>query len=403
MYSDSKITPEGTRDLLLMESTARRIIESKLSSLYKMRGYSRIETPTLEFFDVFNRKSCGIPAENMYKLCDSKGRIMVLRCDNTLPIARVAATRLKEMSIPIRLYYSQNVFSVNPSLSGMSNERPQSGIELIGYSGIRADLEIILTAFAAFECCSIDNYKIEIGTADFFSTLCSSLNIDDEKKSEISMLTEAKNYQALSDLLNQLPASPEINVLKRLPRLTGGTEVIDFVQSAGLTSEELKPLLYLEELYERLIKLGYKDRVSIDLGLVHRSNYYTGMVFRGYIAGSGVTVISGGRYDNLIDEFGRSLPGAGFGVTVDELADVILSENRVPAPKTPEVIIFAADKEEEKAVELLKEYAGRGIICENSIFSGIEETLAYAKRRHISKLVYIEGDKVNEREVGDIK
>lgn len=113
-----RATPEGTRDLLFEECAARREVESRLSGLFKARGYNRVITPTLEFFDVFDRESAGMPLETLYNITDSHGRLMVLRPDNTLPIARIAATRLREEAIPLRLFYSQNVFRRNPGLTG---------------------------------------------------------------------------------------------------------------------------------------------------------------------------------------------------------------------------------------------------------------------------------------------
>ena len=82
----------------------------------------------------------------------------------------------------------------------------------------------------------------------------------------------------------------------------------------------LEPLAYLRNIYRLLMQLGLQNKVNIDLGLVHRGNYYTGTVFRGYIEGSGITVLSGGRYDGLLGEFGCPLPATGFGVEVDALA-----------------------------------------------------------------------------------
>src|SRR5699024_8931175 len=117
MKNYSKITPEGTRDYLFEESDALRAVERQLADLFKSRGYKKIVTPTIEFFDVFNRESAGTLPEALYTMTDAYGRLLVLRPDSTLPIARVAATRLKGATLPLRLYYNQNVFSRRPKLS----------------------------------------------------------------------------------------------------------------------------------------------------------------------------------------------------------------------------------------------------------------------------------------------
>ena len=185
MKNYSKITPEGTRDYLFEESDALRAVERQLADLFKSRGYKKIVTPTIEFFDVFNRESAGTLPEALYTMTDAYGRLLVLRPDSTLPIARVAATRLKGATLPLRLYYNQNVFSRRPKLSGHNDETSQSGIELIGAKGLRADLEVITMAIQALELCGAPDYQIEIGHAGYFKSLCASLSCDEESVSAI--------------------------------------------------------------------------------------------------------------------------------------------------------------------------------------------------------------------------
>ena len=106
------ITPEGTKDLLFGECIIRRDIENTLLDLFKSRGYCEMITPGLEFFDVFNLNSQYFPQENLYKLTDSKGRLLVMRPDSTMPIARVVATRLRDASCAtISLYTRQSLHS----------------------------------------------------------------------------------------------------------------------------------------------------------------------------------------------------------------------------------------------------------------------------------------------------
>ena len=110
------ITPEGTKDLLFGECIIRRNIENTLMGLFRSRGYSETITPGLEFFDVFNLNSRYFPQENLYKLTDSKGRLLVMRPDTTMPIARIVATRLRDAVLPLKLCYAQAVYTTEPSL-----------------------------------------------------------------------------------------------------------------------------------------------------------------------------------------------------------------------------------------------------------------------------------------------
>ena len=126
MTQNRLITPEGTKDYLFEEAVLRRNIENKLRDAFAFRGYHEVVTPALEFLDVFTTSENGMPIEQMYKLSDAKGRLMVLRPDSTMPIARLCATRLKNEKLPLRLYYNQPVYSVTPSLRGRSDEMLQS-------------------------------------------------------------------------------------------------------------------------------------------------------------------------------------------------------------------------------------------------------------------------------------
>jgi len=395
----SKVTPEGTRDLLFEECSARRIMESRLSALFKSRGYNRIITPSIEFFDVYDRDSAGILPETMYKLTDSQGRLMVLRPDNTLPIARVAATRLKDMKLPIRLYYTQKVFRQSPSLTGFNDEAAQSGIELIGAKGIRADLEIITTAVDALDECGAKDYRIEIGHAGFFKALSESLNTDDETREKISALIESKNYAALNDILDNIESNQTTKAIKMLPRLFGGEEVLDKAAQLCNSDDAQKSLDYLRSVYSRLSDLGLGNKVNIDLGLVHRSNYYTGVVFRGYIEGSGITVLSGGRYDMLIGEFGNSLPAMGFGVEVDALANAMLSRGEIRPPKPADVLVFGEDGCEIKALKYITELIEKGFICENSVFETEQQSYKYAVEKGIKRFVLVTEEKITESKI----
>ena len=116
------ITPEGTQDLLFDECIIRRSVENTIHSIFRKSGYSELITPGLEFFDVFNLNSRHFPQESLYKLVDSKGRLIVLRPDSTTPMARVVATRLKDAPLPLRLYYNQCVYNISPLLTGIASK-----------------------------------------------------------------------------------------------------------------------------------------------------------------------------------------------------------------------------------------------------------------------------------------
>ena len=102
-----KITPEGTKDFLFEECTAVNKVSKIMDDVFASKGYNQVFTPSMEFFDTFALKHSGISQEDMFILTDKKGRLMVLRPDSTLPIARMVATRLQSEPLPLRLSYNQ--------------------------------------------------------------------------------------------------------------------------------------------------------------------------------------------------------------------------------------------------------------------------------------------------------
>lgn len=351
MKKYSNITPEGSRDFLFEECDDRRRVEHRLSDLFKDGGYRKVMTPAIEFFDVFKSDNTGIQADEMFKLSDAAGRTTVLRPDNTMPIARMVATRLTHEDFPVRLYYNQSVFVRNKDLAGKTNEIAQSGIELIGDGSEDADIEVIRLAFDSLNCCGLNNFKIEIGNAAFFNTILNKLRLNDSGKAEICNLIEEKNYAALGDMLDRLGDSRETRLIKQLPRLFGGAEVIKKAKSLYGDSEAVKALDYLNKVYSSLCALGLKDSVIIDLGLVNRSNYYTGVIFHGYAEGSGLTILSGGRYDNLLGEFGMNAPAIGFAVEVGAVCEAL---NETINSSRPIRIALTKGRLEKSSVGLFK-------------------------------------------------
>lgn len=396
MKNYSKITPEGTKDYLALESRAIRCVEKRLSEVFKSKGYEKVMTPTIEFFDVFNRESSGYSPENLYSLTDSYGRLLVLRPDSTLPIARLVSTRFQNARLPLRLYYNQNVFLRQKNLTGRSDEAVQSGIELIGVSGLRADLEVITTAVEAVENCTSADFKLEIGHAGFFKALCSKLNVDDETVSEIYTLVEDRNFVSLNNILDKIGKSDVTDCIRNLPRFFGGLEVIEKAKEIDLGDEGTESLDYLKELYVLLCNAGLENKIVIDLSLVNRTNYYTGIIFKGYLQGSGVSVVSGGRYDSLGAEFGRDMPSTGFGIETGDLASVVLSRNELDSEKLPEIIVFGETEYVVDAFEYSKKLRANGVYCENSTFETLEETKEYALSKGIKKICVIKADGVRE-------
>lgn len=383
------ITPEGTKDLLFGECVVRRNIENTLLKLFKSRGYSEMITPGLEFFDVFNMKSRYFPQETLYKMTDSKGRLLVMRPDSTMPIARVVATRLKDAELPLKLCYNQTVYRNESALKGRSDETVQAGIELIGSEMKMADLEVISAAVDSLNAFGLE-YSLELGHIGVFKALVDRLEADETDKEYIRKLIENKNFPALNDFLDTFGNTAVTAALKKLPALFGGEEIFEKAEEL-IPDENVKRILdELREVYRDTAEICGKDgNITVDLGLVNKTDYYTGLIIKGYLKGHGEEVISGGRYDKLISDFGYDIPAVGFAVNVNAVSKVIERNGILPAEPSTDVIVFAEEGCEVAAIKQARELREQGFIVENALFGDIEFVREYAKEKRIGKVVVV--------------
>ena len=246
---------------------------------------------------------------------------------------------------------------------GHKGEFLQVGAELIGADGLAADKDILSAAFAALSRTGADNFRIELGHAEIYKALIEELGADAASSEAIRRLIENKSFAALGDALQPFGSKPAAKALSAMPQLFGGIEVLDEVESLTGNVRVLGATAYLRRLYQALDEAGYGDRIMIDLGLVHEMDYYTGIMFRGYIGGAGAAILAGGRYNALCAKFGRDLPAGGFGIDVESVAESLQGASRPEVATRRDTVRIALTKGRlaKKTLELLEKV---GITCE---------------------------------------
>ena len=272
----------------------------------------------------------------------------------------------------------------------------QTGIELIGSSAEMADLEVISTAIEVLASSASKSFSLEIGDVRLFRELVNKLDTDEENKEIIRNYIETKNYPALNDFLDTIGKNEITHALKKLPRLFGGEEI--FEKTSKLFSDEKIDAILsnLKDLYKKISKIIGSGTLTVDLGMVNRTDYYTSVIIKGYLEGYGEEVLSGGRYDKLIKDFGYDVPAVGFAVNVDAVTDVEIKNTEVQS-KTVDAVVFAECGYEMKALELAESLRKEGKIIEMSLFETLAETREYCRERNISKLI-IADENVKEAE-----
>ncbi len=396
-----KNIPEGMRDMIGKEITPSEKIGTILCDMYRKRGYEKVVTPALEYYDVFNFESQTIPEENMYKLTDTSGRLVVIRPDNTTPLARIASTRLKNAPKPIKLYYNQNVFRIPKDYSGKRSEFTQTGIEIIGGDVKKADAEVIVTALRTLREISSfyggqPNYKLEIGHVGFCKALLSSMDLDPEQLEKVTSYVSAKSSASLDiGLEPSQKVDQAMEIIRQLPGLFGNREVLKKARELCTDNADASAVIdYLEEIFDILECNGLSENISIDLAIVNDMEYYTGLVFKGYLEYTGEAVLGGGRYDSLLCNFDADAAATGFGVNLSLISDKLtrIFGNNEEKPKTT-LVHYSSPALLSRAINYMENCDG---ICELSCFESLTDALNYASSTGIDKVVEVNAAGIRE-------
>lgn len=316
--------PEGTRDLILGECTAKKRLQDAIEQVFDSYGYKEIVTPSIEFYQTYQTGFEQIQDEAMYKFFDHNGSILTLRMDMTVPIARVAATKFKDQNPPLRFRYCANVYKVKESFAGKRNEVTDCGIELLGLNEKQSDLEILVCALEVMECMQQEPYTLEIGNVNFFHTAVELLGLTKDETETLADLIDRKSLTELKEYLNTLMlTAADKQFFLQLPWLCGSADMLEDALACCFDERLKKIVENLQQLYRQLAELGYENRITFDLGKLPHLNYYSGILFEGFVPGIGTSVLSGGRYDSLLEKFGEPLPAIGFSVKLDAVLPVL--------------------------------------------------------------------------------
>ena len=394
-------TPEGVRDIYGIEYKKKLMIEDKLQKVLHLYGYQDIQTPMFEYFDVFGKEVGTIPSKDLYKFFDKEGNTLVLRPDITPSIARVATTVYEAEHMPIRLCYKGNTFINHSNYLGRLRENTQLGAELIGVDSIEADAEMVAMAVESLKEVGLNDFQIHIGNVDFFEGLIKETKLEEADELHLRELIANRNSFGVDELLENKQAKVTVKTaFQILPELIGGTEILKEAKKIALNFETLEAVKRLENIYEILVSYGVEKYITFDLSMNGTYGYYTGIIFRGYTYGTGDAIVKGGRYDNLLEKFGKPSPSIGFVIVVDELMSAFGRQKvEIPCEYKTTYILYDEGRHSE-AVALAKDFRKNGKqteLAKKNASQSLEAYVTYAKQHMCISMMYLK--KNNEIEM----
>lgn len=397
-------TPDGVRDTYGTECEKKRNLLAKLHHVLKLYSYHDIETPTFEFFDIFNRDKGSVPSNEMYKFFDRDNNTLVLRPDITPSIARCVAKYYADEDFPVRLCYTGNTYINTLKLQGKLKETTQIGAELINDDSTAADAEIISTVIDCFKEIGIKDFQIEIGSMDYFVGLVKESGISEETAVRIKEYINIKNFFGLSEYLKELNVPDNIKeAFLAFDSLFGGEEMIDRAISYVANDMSVQACERLRRIYKALSYYGYETNIGFDLSMLDGYNYYTGIIFRGYTYGTGDAIVTGGRYNNLLKQFGKDAPSIGFAFKVDELMNAMNRQDiEIPVERTDSIVLYEIENQEAAiAFAMEKRADGRSVeLIRKSTRKSLEEYVEYGRRENFESLIFVEEN--NRTQVFDL-
>lgn len=318
--------PPGVQCFFGEEARRRREIERAVVDVFRGWSYDEVVLPLFDFNEVFARGGGPTSGPGIYRFIGRDGEVMALRPDFTALAAKVVASRLGGLELPLRLFYTGEVLRYQPPRAGQQEELFQLGLEHFG-NGVEADVEVLAVAFEALERLGIEDARLTLGHVGVVLALLG----EDASR---DVVLDAMRRHDRADLSRAL--DPErAGLLSRLADLSGGAEVLEEAKRLAARETSNPGLDRLTAIAARLEALGFGGRVGFDLAEVRGFDYYTGLVFEIHAPGAGLELGGGGRYDSLVGRFGRDLPAVGFYLSLDRLSELLAEKNASASQAAP--------------------------------------------------------------------
>jgi ATP phosphoribosyltransferase regulatory subunit len=395
-------TPGGVRDIYGKECANKLKVQDKLHHVLHSYGFRDIQTPTFEYFDIFSRERGTVASKEMFKFFDRGNNTLVLRPDITPAIARCVAKYDREEQMQIRLCYMGNTFVNTTPYKGKLQEVTQLGAELYNDNTSDADAEMVVLTLECLLESGLKEFQMEIGHAGLLQGLLQEAGFTPREGQEMVSLIESKNFFGVEELLDRLTVSENLKeIFIKLPELQGDFEEAEaFVKARTNNETVLKAMDRLKKVEEIVAMYGYQQYITLDFSMLSTYSYYTGVIFRAYTYGNGEALASGGRYDGLVEQFGKKSPAIGIAIVVDQLMLALERQELLSKEKLGGIILLYPATLRDRAHHLAVKLRGEDKVVRlmrKSSQVELEEYQTYAGRVGADEIMLVE--ETGERQI----
>lgn len=298
------------------QTRSEESIVSDLRRLFRQLGYRQYKMSKFEEYDLYVENKPFLLSDNVITFTDLDGRLMALKPDVTLSIAKNSSA---DRSAVQKLYYHENVYRTEKG-SHEYREIMQMGLESLGNIDLYATGEVILLAAESLRLISPD-YLLDLSHMGFITALLEEARLSGSQQAELLENISAKNVSGVAEACSRfaLPA----DFTERISALTAlygpAPRILPRLKALSVNDQSDEAVRELSALYEMLAAAGCGDRINLDFSMVNDMSYYNGVIFQGYLEGIPSSVLSGGRYDNLMKKFGKDAGALGFAIYLSAL------------------------------------------------------------------------------------
>ena len=380
------------------EMALKRRIEDVIREVFKLYGYLEVETPTVEYYELFALKSGEEIRERMFDFIDKGGRRVVLRPEVTASIARLVASKLKAMPPPLRLGYIADCYRYDEPQWGRRRRFWQGGFELIGSKDPLADAEILEVSYEVFSRIGLRDQYFKVGHVGIFREILKSYHVDEKIQDRILTLLDRKMIVEAFNLMRKNGVDEDgVKVIEDLMKLEG-TDLrkisIDASKILSPWKEAYRDLEDLCEIIDLAREGGVESKIVVSLGLARGLEYYTGFIFEQSVPGLRIALNGGGRYDNLIELFGgTSTPAVGCAIGITRIMQYLLEKKaeETAAPSRPRILLTGvADVSKKYIMKVARILRGMGFGVEVEVLSRkLPSAIEYALKSGMKFIIIV--------------
>lgn len=382
--------PRGTRDFSPEEMDKRNYLEKSMRETFEIYGYKEVETPNIEYLELFTKKSGEGILNEIYSFMDKNGRELSLRPELTAPVIRFYINKMQMNPKPLKLYYFGKCYRYDRPQKGRYREFKQAGCELIGTDKPEALAELISISYNILKDAGLNDINLYIGNLKILSSIFNQLNLSDDQIKYIMPLIDKSLNNDLFDALNSYGINHSI--IERFIKILNSND-INIIEKFIDNKDAIKnEFIHFKNILE-LLKSSFKIEFNIKLSIVRGLDYYNGLVFEieSPNLGAEKQICGGGQYDLIKIFKGNDTPTAGFALGFDRvIISLEMQEYNFPKKNLDFYIIPINESMIKKSIDIINILRKNKYIVDMDLLRrGVGKSLKYASSINAVKVIII--------------